>query len=208
MAFPRLTEESIIDRLSLARKRPLDNPYPADLLSGTPQPAAVLIPFLQFDNAWHLLYIRRTEKAEDRHGGQVAFPGGRADPTDVDPVHTALREAQEEIGLNPAHVRVLGRLNDILTITNYRVTPVVGVIPWPYPIELQSSEVSRAFTIPLDWLADRTNYDVKTRTLPDPFEPLQVIYFKPYDQELLWGASARITQILLQALNQQPPPTN
>ena len=90
----------------------------------------MLIPFLRIEQAWHLLFTRRNS-ALPEHSGQVAFPGGRADPDDPDLETTALREAYEEIGLLPADVRILGRLYDFLTITNYLVTPIVGVIPWP-----------------------------------------------------------------------------
>ena len=92
------------------------------------------------------------------HSGQVAFPGGRADPEDTDPEQTALREAYEEIGLRPSDVHLLGRLQDYLTITNYQVTPVVGVIPWPYDLHPAEEEVSRVFAIPLDWLAQAEHF--------------------------------------------------
>jgi 8-oxo-dGTP pyrophosphatase MutT (NUDIX family) len=196
-----LPETKIRDRLAIASQPPLENPYPAGILKGKPQKAAVLIPFLIDDDQWHILFIRRTANANDRHGGQVAFPGGRADPLDGDPIVTAYREAQEEIGLQPQDVRVLGKLNDILTITNYHVTPVVGVIPYPYNFQLAPLEVDRVFTIPLGWLADSANRTLDKRILPAPFEQeVDVIYFRSYAGELLWGASARITVNLLTAL--------
>jgi 8-oxo-dGTP pyrophosphatase MutT (NUDIX family) len=130
----------------------------------------------------------------------VAFPGGRADPQDTSPEQTALREASEEIGLRPQDVRILGRLQDYLTITNYQVTPVVGVIPWPYDLHPAEQEVSRVFAIPLDWLAQAENHEERPRLLPPPYPPARVIYFHPYDGEVLWGASARMTLNLLQAL--------
>jgi 8-oxo-dGTP pyrophosphatase MutT (NUDIX family) len=130
----------------------------------------------------------------------VAFPGGRADPGDPDPETTALREAQEEIGLDPADVRILGRMYDFLTITNYLVTPVIGVLPWPYPLRLAAVEVTRAFTIPLAWLADPANRQEMQRDLPPPLPPIPVIYFQPFDGEILWGASAAFTVSLLDIL--------
>lgn len=178
----------------------------AGLLPGTPRPAAVLMPLLKQDNAWHLLLTRRNSNLQE-HSGQVAFPGGRMDPEDANLEQTALREAYEEIGLHPKDVRILGQLRELLTITNYRVTPIVGVIPWPYPLRLQSEEVSRAFTIPLDWLADPANRETHEHQLPAPFDAVSVIYFQPYDGEVLWGASARFTLTLLQTLcrNGGPP---
>lgn len=169
-------------------------------LTGPPRPAAVLIPFLMKEDSWHLLFTRRNSDLQE-HSGQVAFPGGRMDPLDESPYATALREAQEEIGLAPNDVQVLGRLNDYLTITNYLVTPVVGVMPWPYPLRISSHEVSRVFTIPLAWLADPQNHEVRHRRIPGQDNPIPVVYFRPYESEILWGASARFTLGLLDVLH-------
>jgi len=199
-----LSEAGIALRLAQALERDHGTVQPefADLpgfLPGSPRPAAVLIPLLRKEDGWHLLFTRRNADLPE-HSGQVAFPGGRADAEDASPEVTALREAQEEIGLDPADVRILGRLRDYLTITNYRVTPVVGIMPWPYPLRLASQEVSRAFTIPLIWLADPSNHEVRQRALPPPYAPVPVIYFHSYDGEILWGASARFTLNLLDTL--------
>ena len=193
-----LNEEQIISRLL---KAPLelpeaDEPDFSAILPGEPRPAAVLIPLLRKDGEWHLLLTRRNSELPE-HSGQVAFPGGRADPEDHSPEDTALREAYEEIGLAPRDVRILGCLRKFHTITNYLVTPVVGLIPWPYRLRLATEEVSRAFTIPLAWLADPSNREIQKRELPPPYKTVTVIYFRPYDGEILWGASARFTLSLL-----------
>lgn len=203
MDLARISAEQIKARLDLARNQPLENPYPPAILKGPPRPAAVLLPFLRHQGLWHLLFIRRTVNENDYHAGQVAFPGGRSEQDDPNPEATALREAEEEIGLHPEDVRILGRLNENLTISNYLVTPVVGVIPWPYPLQPAPDEVSRVFTITLAWLADPANHEVRYRPLPPPNPAIPVIYFKPYEGEVLWGASARITLRLLQALGLQ-----
>lgn len=187
-----LTEAQISERLSTAQSRPTENPYPAGLFSGTPEPASVLIPLLKKETAWHVLFIRRTHNTDDRHSGQVAFPGGRCNPGDPNPETAALREAQEEIGLRPTDVRILGRLNKFMTVTNYIVTPVVGVIPWPYDFHPAPDEVSRVFSIPLSWLADPGNHERRTRSFPPDIQDFPVVYFSPYKDEILWGASARI----------------
>lgn len=194
-----LTEKEISERLAAASV-PTDGPYPDGLLKETLRSAAVLIPFVRVEGEWHLLLIRRAEHADDFHSGQVAFPGGGAHPGDPDPESTALRETYEEIGILPQDVRTLGRLNEFVTISSYRVTPVVGVIPWPYTFNIAQDEVSRVFTIPIAWLADPANSEIRSRELPPPYQPISVIYFRPYDGEVLWGASARFTQGLLNIL--------
>ncbi len=197
--FLALTEPMIAQRLTEGLARPPAEDCAAAWLSAIPRPAAVLIPFLWRCDEWHLLYTRRTEQVA-QHKGQVAFPGGRCEPEDPSPQETALREAQEEIGLDPAEVRVLGCLHPLPTVTNYCVTPVIGVIPWPYSFHLQAREVSRVFTIPLAWLADPAHHEVRVRLLPESAIPHPVIYFQRYDDELLWGVSAQITLNLLHTL--------
>jgi 8-oxo-dGTP pyrophosphatase MutT (NUDIX family) len=196
-----LNENQIINKLKDADKLPLDAEEASfkEFLIGEPIPAAVLIPLLIEEGEWRLLLTRRKYDLAE-HSGQVAFPGGRADPADDTPVRTALREACEEIGLLPDDVRILGRLRKFHTVTNYLVTPVVGIIPWPYPLQISNEEVSRVFTIPLNWLADPKNMQVEKRELPPPYPPVSVIYYHPYDGEVLWGASARITQSFLNIL--------
>lgn len=199
-----ISEKDITHRLAIAKKASINNPYPEisyhrDVFNEEPRCAAVLIPLLWADDSWHILFTRRNQSLPE-HSGQVAFPGGRCDPEDKNPESTALREAHEEIGLNPETVRILGCLNDFLTVTNYRVTPVVGVMPWPYPLHLAEVEVSRAFTIPLAWLSDPQNHEIRRRQLPAPYSTISVVYFNEYDNEILWGASARFTLRLIEVL--------
>lgn len=194
-----LSEKEISELLAQAREQPHQYSYPEELLGETAKPAAVLIPFLRDDSEWHILFTRRTDTLPE-HSGQVAFPGGRADPGDNSPEATALREAYEEIALRAEDVKILGKLKKIPTITNYWVTPVIGKIPWPYSFTLAQEEVSRVFTIPLSWLANATHFEIRQREISDYFAPLAVIYFNTYDGEVLWGVSAQITLNLLQAL--------
>ena len=157
--------------------------------------AAVLVPLIWQDDEWHLLFTRRTDHVES-HKGQVSFPGGACDEGESTPEQTALREAQEEIGLDPAKVRVLGRLANMITITSFRVTPVVGVIEWPAVFKVGEHEVARIFTIPLNWLADKRNrweFNMLGRSR-------SLIAYHPYDGELLWGATARMTVDFLRVL--------
>jgi 8-oxo-dGTP pyrophosphatase MutT (NUDIX family) len=160
--------------------------------------AAVLVPFLWQQDQWHLLFTRRTDTVQS-HKGQVSFPGGAADPYDPTAEQTALRETYEEIGLSPEGITVLGRLPEMPTITNYLVTPIVAQINWPVTFNLSPHEVSRVFTIPLAWLAEPANREEHPRLLPNGVTE-NVIYYQPYDGEMLWGVSARIMVDLLVVL--------
>jgi 8-oxo-dGTP pyrophosphatase MutT (NUDIX family) len=206
-----ISENEIQEKLALAQDHPTEEDYFSAFLSDAPKPAAVLVPLLRKPDEkikahrWHLLLTRRSDNLVE-HRGQVAFPGGRCDPGDIMPEATALREAQEEIGLPPDKVKILGRLNNMWTITNYSITPVVASIPWPFPLRLAELEVSRVFTIPLVWLADPAHHEVRQRTIPSPYslrlqnENQPVIYFHPYDGEVLWGVSAEITNNLIRVI--------
>lgn len=195
-----LTERQISELLAEAYEKPNEYSYPAELFSDDPKSAAVLIPFLQKEDAWQILFTRRTDTLPE-HSGQVAFPGGRADPGDATPEATALREAYEEIDLKPQDVEILGKLRSLPTVTNYCVTSIIGKIPWPYTFRLEINEVSRVFSIPLAWLADPGNREFRLREVPHIRSPLRVIYFKSYQGELLWGVSAQIMLNLLRALD-------
>jgi len=157
--------------------------------------AAVLVPRVWQDDEWHLLYTRRTDTIAS-HKGQVSFPGGACDEGETTPEQTALREANEEIGLNPNDVTVLGRLSDMITVSYYQVTPVVGIVKWPTVFQIGIDEVARVFTIPLGWLANPSNRWQFER--PDSRRGL--IAYHPYDGELLWGATARMTVDFLNTL--------
>ena len=199
-----LTKEKIRKRLKEAYTDFIDCPYPPGFFNKPPRLAAVLMPLLFHNSAWHLLFIHRTHHKDDPHSGQVAFPGGARDSGDTDSISNALRETYEELGIDPSDVKVLGRLNDAITVTGYRVTPVIGYIPWPYELKLDQREVSRCFTIPLNWLANSENYITSERMLPEPFQAIPVIYYHSYNGEVLWGASARFALNLIAALSDSP----
>ena len=195
--FESLTETRIAARLKTAGSSSNSDGYTeTDAPSDSLRCAAVLVPLLRVDGEWHLLYTRRTDRVES-HKGQVSFPGGACDEGETSPEQTALREAEEEIGLRPEDVRVLGRLNSMATISSFRVTPVVGVISWPVVFRPAQAEVARVFTMPLAWLADKSNrweFNIFGRNH-------SVIFFHPYDGELLWGATARMTVEFLDAIS-------
>ncbi len=194
-----LTEDLIRAALNDRPNGPLRNPYPLNVFNRPRRRAAVLIPFTRLDGSWHIVFIRRTAHERDDHGGQVAFPGGGAAGGDDGIESTALREAHEEIGLKPEHVRILGRLDDVISISNYHVTPLVGAFDSPYPLTPDHSEVARVFSIPLNWLADPANRRTETRQV-EGHDPWPVVFFERYDGELLWGFTAALTISLLNRL--------
>ena len=157
------------------------------------QSAAVLLPLFKDQRMWHLLLIRRTHQHHDQHSGQVAFPGGKKEKIDKTLIATALREAKEEINLMPSDVNILGQLSEFKTVTNYMVKPFVGKIPWPYSLKREIKEVDKIFSIPLEWLADANNHEVRPwKPSQQTTDPYPIIFFKPYRGEILWGASAKM----------------
>ena len=194
----RLSVDEIRQRLHAQRGTTYD--VPPEMLSDEAREAAVLVPFVRVDEAWHILYIRRAHFEGDRHSGQVAFAGGKRDATDETLLATALREAEEEIGIAAGDVDVLGHINHHHTISEFQVRPYVGIMPWPYELKLDEVEVARAFTMPLNWLAQRSNYRTEERQHPESKRPWPVVYYQHYDGELLWGATARMTLSLIEVL--------
>jgi len=163
------------------------------------RPAAVLVPLFQHKGAWRLLFTRRTQNV-DSHPGQVSFPGGAIEAFDGTPAAAALREAQEEIGLPPEGVTILGQMNPMITVTQFLVTPVVARIPWPFPIKSNPSEVASTFDVPLEFLQDPDNLEIRRREPLIPGRPLEVFYFRPYQDEVIWGVTARITVDLIRLI--------
>lgn len=194
----RITEEFISQKLFEAGQNSADTDDYSEIplhANARLKCAAVLVPLTYHQDEWHILYTRRTDRVES-HKGQVSFPGGACDDGETTPEQTALREAEEEIGMNPADVKVLGRLSQMITISSFRVSPIVGVIPWPYAFRVAGVEVARVFTIPLLWLANRNNYwEFSLRE-----SERSLIAYHPYDGELLWGATARMTVSFLKTI--------
>jgi len=153
-----------------------------------PNDAGVLVPILQRDGRPHLLFTERADHLSE-HPGQMSFPGGGAEPEDADIEATALREADEEIGLRPEEVEVVGRLDDIRTITEYAVTPIVARIPDRAYVP-GDDEVASVVALALAELTDRDNYEYERREHPHYGEIL-VHYFHVGDHTV-WGATGRI----------------
>lgn len=162
--------------------------------------AAVLLTLYRHGGAWHLIFIRRAEDAQDRHSGEVGFPGGRWQAADPSCTATALREAEEEIGLPRTQVDLLGELRPLRTLSQFLVTPVVGLIPWPQALKPEPREVARIFSIPLAWLVEPGHHRLLTYPAPGHPEARDLVFFDEFDGERLWGVSARITLDLIACL--------
>ena len=196
--FDALSVDDIRARLHAQGDTTYD--VPPEMLSDDAREAAVLVPLLRIEDTWHILYIRRTSFEGDRHSGQVAFAGGKRDYDDENLLSTALREAEEELGIAAADVEVLGHINHHHTISEFQVRPYVAVMDWPCRLQLDEVEVARAFTMPLAWLAQESNYRTEQRQHPDSQRPWPVVYYDLYDGEMLWGATARMTLSLIEVL--------
>ncbi len=148
-------------------------------------PAAVLLPLILRDEPMVLL-TQRTDTLS-RHPGQVAFPGGRAEPTDISLVETALRETHEETGIEPAFVTVAGFLDAYETGTGYAILPVVGVLSDGFALAPQITEVAHIFEVPLSFLLDPVNRRKESRE----FQGTQRSYYSyTFDGHYIWGATA------------------
>jgi 8-oxo-dGTP pyrophosphatase MutT (NUDIX family) len=130
-----------------------------------------------------------------RHQGQIAFPGGKIDACDRGPLEAALRESQEEIGIDPCHVHILGQLDQVSAAYNFSITPFVGLIPHPYEFFINHDETAEVFTVPLHELLDQARFKAEPR--PGTSSRGDPIYHFYYDGRDIWGATARIiTQFL------------
>jgi 8-oxo-dGTP pyrophosphatase MutT (NUDIX family) len=149
-------------------------------------PASVLMPIIEREHELTMLFTRRTEQLRS-HSGQISFPGGRAEPADPSPEFTALRETQEEIGLAPDRVRLLGRLADYSTRTGYLITPVIGAVAPPFELRPDADEVDEVFEVPLSFLLDPRNHLRHSRVFQGE---TRWFYAIPYRDYYIWGATA------------------
>jgi len=161
-----------------------------------PKPAAVLVPLVQRPEGLSLLLTQRTEHLSS-HAGQISFPGGRAEEYDASPADTALREAEEEIGLERRHAEVIGALPVYYTGTNYSVTPVVALLRPPFELRADPGEVAEIFEVPLAFLMDGQNHQ---RLSAELASGRRSFYAMPYQRYYIWGATAGMLRNLFHFL--------
>ena len=163
--------------------------------------AAVLAPLFLKSGEPHLLFIKRPE-GNYSHAGQIAFPGGRRKESDADATATAFREAEEEVGIRGSDVNVLGRLDESDTVVSgFRVSPIVGVIPYPYPFRSDSREVASLIEMPVRTLLDPSIYREQ------PFSSAGItrtVYFYSAGEHVVWGVTGAMVHELVGILRELP----
>jgi len=169
-----------------------DMPVPPELTR-----AAVLVGLVGRPAGLTVLLTQRTAHLA-AHAGQIAFPGGRFAPGDADAVACALRESQEEVGLPPEHVEIVGRLDTFITGTGYDITPVVGLIRAPFPLAPDPGEVAEVFEVPLSVVIDPANHQRQSGELRGRMRTFYVI---PHPERYIWGATAAMLVNLAEVLN-------
>ncbi len=200
--FRRLAAARLLQRPASAADA-LSSPSDYDLNPGnqapdpsTLKPAAVLIPVIARTPLSVLLTLRTGEMGQGRsahHAGQVAFPGGKIEVTDADACAAALREAKEEVGLEPSLVEPLGYVEPYRTGTGYLVTPVVGLVEPQFELTPDTREVADVFEVPLAFLMDDVNHRIDSFTWRGAERQF---YAMPYEQRYIWGATAGILKAL------------
>lgn len=150
------------------------------------RPAAVLVPLVDRDWGLSILLTRRTDNLA-HHAGQIAFPGGGIEKEDADAVAAALRETEEEIGLDRRHVEPIGQLGRYVTRTGFTVTPIVAIVTPPFELKLDPIEVADSFEVPLDLILDPANRQLHSME----YEGMtRHFYAFPYGERTIWGATA------------------
>ena len=160
--------------------------------------ASVLIPILTFKQDLEILLTQRSENLKN-HPGQISFPGGKKEKFDRSPVETALRETEEEVGLNRQLVEIIASLPTHKTATGFIIRPYIGIVSQSFQETLQCDEVDEIFTVPFDHFLNEKNFSVQTRKWNGS---QRRYYIVPYGPHYIWGATARILLNLSRALTQ------
>jgi len=182
-------------RLIKSRLQPIERYRAPEEDPGEHAPAAVLVPLIERPEGLMVLMTLRTAHLRS-HAGQIALPGGRADPGET-PWQTALREAQEEVGLDPGLVEVAGLSDPFWTRTGYVITPVVGFVSPALTVTPNPDEVAEVFEVPFGFLMDAANHQSVLREFPDGVT--REVWAMPYQDRHIWG----VTAMMLRALHQR-----
>ena len=154
--------------------------------------AAVLVPIVERNDGLKVILTKRSNNLK-QHPGQISFPGGKSEKIDKSLVATALRETKEEIGISEKNVEILGQLSQHVTITGFKITPFIGRIRMGFSTEIQTSEVSEIFEVPLSYLSNPKNFRVESVKWKGK---KRFFYSIPYGPYYIWGATARILKNL------------
>ena len=165
-----------------------------------PKPAAVLVPLVPRDGELHMLLTQRQPHMRS-HAGQIAFPGGRIDASDADPVAAALRETEEETGITPGFVEPLGFLDIYLTGTSFRVVPVVAIVRPGFTVTPHEGEVADVFEVPLSFLMNPANHERHSREYQGKE---RFFYAMPWQGRYIWGATAGMIRNLFALMYEAP----
>lgn len=160
------------------------------------RPAAVLVPLVDRPEGMSVLLTQRTAHLS-AHAGQIAFPGGRLEPEDLDATAAALRETEEEVGLGRDRVTLVGQLDTYVTGTGFEITPVVGIVSLPFSLTIDPFEVADVFEVPLSFVLDPGNHRRTERLFE---ERRRVFFVLPYEGRNIWGATAGMLVNLAEVL--------
>lgn len=158
------------------------------------------MPLTEQDGEFSMLFTQRSDNLRN-HPGEISFPGGRRDPEDASLLETALREAHEEVALQPDDVRIYGALTHMPTITGFDVTAFVGEFPDPYPLAINPGEIALTFRAPLSALADPAIHRVEQREFQGAHYPL---HFYDFDGHIIWGATGFLLHTFMKYLEADP----
>ena len=193
-----------IDKASLIRDFTLSNKRVSDFdinkIQFKLKPSAVLVPITELDGELHLILTKRALHLK-HHPGQISFPGGKVEPNDRNEIETALRETEEEIGIAPSSIDVLGTLPYYQTLTGFQITPVLAFVNQPIDFITDHNEVAEVFQVPLNHFLEQKNhysFEVLHRNRQ------QLVHYLPYKHYNIWGATAAIIKGLIYQLDHQP----
>ena len=186
--MPRFDDQSVVVLRRLLRRR-----LPVGIEAPELRRASVLIPLIRaLDGQWSILFSQRSDQLQ-AHSGQIAFPGGAVEEGESLEA-AAVREAQEEVGIPPQHVEIIGRMDDLITNSGFLVAPFAGIITEPVEYILQASEVAEVFEVPVDALLDPALPEVRYVTFRQRSYPA---YYYPYGRHEIWGLTGRMLKAFL-----------